>query len=263
MTSVSKTTVDRERIIQNVVDAIDHHLVPMAGEVVRVIYEDKPLERVTVSELFSAVGRTLVRKMGEERAADMAFALDELETEEARALRDDVFGTKVERVRAYRNGLQASYGNAVLATFGLSDQVPTTPHRLVPYAENVAMRLEKRELTQTPHPGMPIFDTKAMAAELRTMNKQLEEALEGVGREVREDQLARARRDQIRASSWRTYQALTTAVEGLFRLIERDDLADRVRLTNRRRAGLPEPVDMEFGDPQNTPFLAEPALDDA
>ncbi|MBI2569736.1 MAG: hypothetical protein HYV63_22255, partial [Candidatus Schekmanbacteria bacterium] len=40
-----------------------------------------------------------------------------------------------------------------------------------------------------------------------------------------------------------TYQGVATALEGLYRLAGRADLADLVRPTARRRQGLPEPAD--------------------
>ncbi|MBA2663236.1 MAG: hypothetical protein H0U74_13165 [Bradymonadaceae bacterium] len=265
MTSISKTTVDRERITKNVVDAVEHHLIPMADEVVGTICPQKPAQDVSVAEFLSSIGFTITRKMAAARQADMEHALDEHETNEARALRDEAFGTKTERMRAYRRGLQASYGDALLTTYGMGEPVPNVPHRLVPYADNVAMRMEKRPLVEAPRPGMPVFDIESIAVDIRTMSKALDVALAAVGRETREDQLARAKRDKAREDSWRTYQALTTCVEGLFRLISRDDLAERVRLTNRRRAGLPEPSDLEFGENDTTTPAnpALPALEDA
>lgn len=252
MSTVSKTTVDRERIIQNVVHAVDHHLVPNADEVVALIFSGQAPLQITPQELCTAIGRTLLQRMEEEREADMALALDEFETKEARMMRDEAFGTKSERMRALRSGLQASYGDHTLEMYGMKEAVPNTPNNLVPYAINVASRLEKRPITQPPRAFMPAFDSISIAADLRTMIHDLQHGIDQVGRETREDQLARAKRDEARDVSWRTYQALTTTVEGLFRLIGRDDLGDRVRLTKRRRAGLPEQEDLDF-DASGTP----------
>ncbi len=266
MSTVSKTTVDRERIIQNVVHAVDHHLVPNADKVLDAIFGGKAPAQITAQELCTAFSHTLLQKMQDERDADMALALDELETKEARMMRDEAFGTKAERMRALRNGMMASYGAATLEVYGLKEIVPNTPNALIPYAINVASRLEKRPITQQPRAFMPAFDSVAIAADIRTMAQALQHGLDEVGRETREDQLARARRDAVRDDSWRTYQSLTTTVEGLFRLIGRDDLGERVRLTTRRRAGLPESSDLDFdnADSTNTPTPQdEPATDPA
>ncbi len=270
MSTVSKVTVDRERIIQNVVHAVDHHLVPNAHEVARGIFDGNPPAQMTPHELCAAIGRTLLQKMEDEREADMALALDEFETKEVRAMRDDAFGTKTERIRALRNGLMASYGENVVEMYGMKEVVPNTPNSLIPYATNVASRMEKRPLTQAPRAFMPAFDSAAIAADIRVMTRDLQHGIDEVGRETREDQLARAKRDDARELSWRTYQALTTTVEGLFRLIDRDDLAERVRLTMRRRVGVPEDIDLTFDNSENKPALpsqdepsVEPAADPA
>ncbi len=249
MSTVSKVTVDRERIIQNVVHAVDHHLVPNAHAVAMGIFGGNPPAQMTLEEFCAAIGRTLLQKMEAERDADMALALDEFETKEVRAMRDEAFGTKSERMRALRNGMLASYGENTLDMYGMKEAVPEVPHRLVPYAINVAQRLEKRPIVQAPRAFMPAFDSAVIAADIRVMAGDLQHGIDEVGRETREDQLARAERDVARDMSWRTYQALTTTVEGLFRLIDRNDLAERVRLTSRRRAGLPEAVDLNFDDP--------------
>lgn len=264
MSTVSKTTIDRERIIQNVVHAVDHHLVPNADAALANIFGGNPPAHMTPQELCAAISRTLLQKMEDERDADMALALDEFETKEARLMRDDAFGTKSERMRALRTGMLASYGDLTLEMYGMKEPVPNTPNALIPYATNVALRLEKRPITQPPRAFMPAFDSVAIAADIRAMAHTLQHGVDEVGRETREDQLARADRDAAREDSWRTYQALTTVVEGMFRLISRDDLGERVRLTTRRRSGFPEKIDLEF-DESNAPSLDlteqnEPAL---
>ncbi len=263
MSGISKVTVDRERIIQNVIHAVDHHLVPNAEQVVAGIFGGQAPVHLTPQELCTAIRHTLAQKMEAERDADMALALDEFETKEARMMRDEAFGTKSERLRALRNGMLASYGEQTLEMYGMKEGVPEVPHRLVPYALNIAQRLEMRPLTQAPRAFMPAFDSAAIAADIRVMAEALQHGIDEVGRETREDQLARARRDAAREESWRTYQALTTTVEGLFRLIDRNDLANRVRLTGRRRAGLPEPEDLEFDDLTVDKAHNEPAREPA
>lgn len=262
MSTVSKVTVDRERIIQNVVHAVNHHLVPNAQEVAKGIFGANPPAQMTPEELCGAIGHTLLQRMEAEREADMALALDEFETKEARAMRDDAFGTKTERMRALRNGMLASYGENTLEMYGMKEIVPNTPNGLIPYATNVASRLEKRPLTQAPRAFMPAFDSVVIAADIRSMIRELQHGIDEVGRETREDQLARAKRDAARELSWRTYQALTTTVEGLFRLIDRDDLAERVRLTMRRRVGVPEEIDLTFDQPE-MPAQDEPVVNPA
>ncbi len=250
MSSVSKITIERERIIQNVVHAVEHHLVPNAEQVIAAMFDGQVPAQITPAELCKALGETLLKNLELAREADIALALDEYETKEARAMRDDAFGTKANRMRALRNGLLASYGEQTLDEYGLKNTVPDVPHRLIPYAINVAERLEKRPITKAPHALMPAFDSATIAADIRTLATHLQHGIDDVGRETREDQLARANRDAVRANSWRTYQSLTTIVEGLFRLIDRDDLASRVRLTSRRRAGLPEAEDLNFDKPE-------------
>lgn len=71
MTSVSKTTVDRERIINYVIYAVDHHLVPMADKVVGAVSPGKSPDSMTVTEFLADLARTLERKAAGGREADI------------------------------------------------------------------------------------------------------------------------------------------------------------------------------------------------
>ena len=68
----------------------------------------------------------------------------------------------------------------------------------------------------------------------------LKDALDAVAREERELQSTMSQRDEATARWTRTYAGVATILSGLAILAGLDDLAAKVRPTERKRAGIPE-----------------------
>jgi hypothetical protein len=88
-------------------------------------------------------------------------------------------------------------------------------------------------------------DPIAMADSLATHAEALRTTLGDVKREEREAQLTLQRRNAATTAWNATYQRVADTRTGLFELAGRTELADRVRPTARRRAGLTEAEDVE------------------
>jgi len=107
------------------------------------------------------------------------------------------------------------------------------------------------------------LDISKLVAALNAKSKELKDALDAVKREERQGQLTRSRRDQASNTVSARYQGVADAMTGLYELTGRADLADLVRPTARRRAGLVEEADVNAGGecatPRATPAASEPA----
>jgi hypothetical protein len=87
-------------------------------------------------------------------------------------------------------------------------------------------------------------DTKALGHSLEASVKRLRTALGDVRREEREAQLTLKARNEA-ATVWNTrYQGVADTATGIFELVGQADLADLVRPTARRRAGVTEQSDL-------------------
>lgn len=151
-----------------------------------------------------------------------------------------------------RNTLSGVYGSKILAPYGLSGETPDDADLLVTRAKNTESLLRTRELTEAPQQDGVSLNLTTLAKSLGSARARVETALGNVRREEREAQLTLKRRN-VALSSWNArYQGVADVMTGIYELVGRADLADLVRPTARRRAGLTEETD-------TTPPAEEPA----
>lgn len=124
----------------------------------------------------------------------------------------------------------------------------------------MAAQLENRPITEKPKQLGVKVDGKLLGQTLRVAAEQLEEALADVRREERELQLTQKRRNETMATWNARYPGVADVATGLFELAGRGDLADLVRPTARRRAGLTEEGDVvEEGGTEAAPAITPDA----
>jgi hypothetical protein len=91
-----------------------------------------------------------------------------------------------------------------------------------------------------------------LADQLAAGAAQVRDALGAWKQEEREGQTAMNARDDAETKLRRTYSTVADMFTAYASMAGLDAVADRVRPTARRRAGLPEPVDAEVGEPTVT-----------
>lgn len=123
--------------------------------------------------------------------------------------------------------------------------MPTDPDPLAQKALAAADLIETADLGA---PEIPV-DRPAVAAYLRASATHVSTSLDHVSREKREEQAARLKRDEADALLRRVYAGFADALAGLASAVGLVDVAQRVRPTARRRAGLPEEEDVVVADP--------------
>jgi len=262
MADVSKMVADRTAIARTVLSSIEVHGAEISADLTKILFPDGPPKNLTVEDFVNALHRSLTASVDELRAADLAHAQELADDEAPRAARDSAFTHLRDQVIGLRGTLASVYGPAVLKAYGLSGETPEDPNLLLHRAENTASLLASRPLTEKPKQEGVTVDVKKLGASLRARAKKLKDALDAVKREEREGQLTRSRRDQAATTISSRYQGIADTITGLFELTGRADLADLVRPTARRRAGIVEEQDggaeTMSEAPAETPAAGEP-----
>jgi hypothetical protein len=242
MAKVKKATADKARITRTVVSAAEKHGEEIAAGVEPLIFPEGVPAELTLAAVIVALGagldgiqkelerrdNLLVAELGEDTAASDAVVEKEAE------LRGSL-------VRA-RSGGEACFGTAALVALGLSEAVPPGIELLLRYADIAGGTIETARVE--PIAADMTMDRPAVAANIRTQTAALRAAIDHDVFEERDTQSARSKRD-VQAELWqRAYSGFADALAGLASAAGLSDIADRVRPTARRRAGIPEDIDV-------------------
>ena len=247
MSDVSKAVADRMRISRTVIASQEVHGPEVAEALGEVLFPDGPPEQVTVEVFLGALGKALSRAVDELSGADIAHAAELADDAEPREKRDAATIELREQLIGARSGLETVYGPAVVRAYGLAGQTPETSDLLIQYAATAAGLLETRPLTDKPkRPGIQV-SIEELAIGIRKTAKDLSDALGAVKQEEREAQLTLKRKNHATTMWSARYQGVADVLTGLYELTEQAELAERVRPTARRRAGLPEEEDLTTG----------------
>lgn len=254
MSTVSKGVADRMMIARTVTRSIDKHARTVAEGASPMLYleaEASPAKTQALESHLRVLGRALARTTDALRLADLALAGELADDQAPRSDRDaEEAALRAVLMRA-RNGVRASYGDDALTRVGLAAAFPDTPDSLVLYAQNAARLLADGEAGDALDDAFGL-DTQKVARSITNAADRLAHALESVETERREEEEARSARDSALARWQRTYSAVATAFSAMARLADESEIAERVRPTARRRAGLTEPIDEAPDDTENT-----------
>jgi hypothetical protein len=158
-----------------------------------------------------------------------------------------------ESIIGIRGTLEGVYGGSISRAYGLAGETPIEADELLHMATTAEELLRTRALTEKPLRIGISVDLKAIADDLKERITELRSALGDVRREEREAQLTREARNAA-LIAWNTsYQGIADVVTGILELAGQSALAERVRPTARRRAGLVEQADTEAEGEVATP----------
>jgi hypothetical protein len=133
-----------------------------------------------------------------------------------------------------------NYGPIVAGAYGLGATLPNDASGLLLLAGNVEHLLRSRPLTESAKNQSLKIDATLAANDVRDCAAALHTALGNVEQEKREAQLTQGAKNDAMATWAQTYPAIADGAAAFFALAGRTDLAQRVRPTARRRAGLPD-----------------------
>lgn len=247
MAEVSKAVSDLVAITRTVTWAIEVHGADVATALEGVLFPNGAPPNCDVRVFLSALRASLQRAADDAAAKDQAHAIELADDAAPRQAREESRTALREGMIGIRSTLEGVYGASILSAYGLAGETPSDTDTLVHAASAVEDLLRNRPLVEKPLRIGIMVDTKAIADDLQGRIAALRAALGDVRREEREAQLTREARNAAQLAWNRSYQGVADVATGLFELAGQSALADRVRPTARRRAGLAETTDAEEG----------------
>ena len=253
MADVSKMVSDRIAISRTVVSSLQVHGTEVSEALEKRLFPQGPPPHLTVAMVVEALGRVLEHASRDLASADLAHAAELSDDEAPRTARDQAIAGVRARLISIRGTLSSVFGAGLLSTYGLAGETPEDPELLAHRAANVAKLLAERPIVEQPNQDGVTVNAIALAHSLQEPMQRLTLALGDVRREEREAQLTLKARNESSANWNAHYQGVADTATGIFELVRRGDLADLVRPTARRRAGMAEQGDLP----------ASPAVDPA
>lgn len=206
------------------------------------LFPDGPPPALTLRELLLALVALILRVQTDLEAKDMFLAKELGEDVAARDARDEKQAKLRQDLVSIRALIESLFGAPGLSAAGLSGPVPSNNDVLIQRASSSANQIESKPLGSAE--GVTI-DSAVIAGKLRTSAQDFRTTLDFHKTEERETQLARAARDTQLDLWFQVYPGIADIFAGFAVIAGRPDIADRVRTTARRRAGEPEPADLE------------------
>lgn len=256
MAKVRKGTADKARITRTVVSAAEKNGEEIAAGVEPLIFPEGPPDELTLTALIVALGTGLDTIQKELERLDGAL-IEELDQDtaasEAVVAREDELRSALVRARS---GAEACFGTEGQVAMGLGEAVPSGTELVLRYADVAGPRIESARVE--PVSSDMTMNRPAIAADIRTRTAALRAAIDHDAFEVRDTQSARGKRDQQALVWQRAYSGFADAIAGLATAAGLTHIADRVRPTARRRAGLPEDIDVNPDPIDPDPIDADP-----
>lgn len=238
--NVSRMVADRVAITNTVVSAIKIHGPEIAAVVEKALFPSGPPNNLKVSDVLTALGAHLERTTSALVEADRAHTGELADDEGHRSSRDERAVDLKDLLGTLRANLSRSYGPMVAGAYGLGAALPDDASALILLAGHVENFLRSRALTEQPKNKSFKVDPLLAADDIHDAAEALRTALGNVEREKREAQLTQGAKNEA-MTAWSTaYPAVADGAAAFFSLGARSDLAQRVRPTARRRAGLPD-----------------------
>lgn len=259
MANVSAAVANWVAVVRTVETSVDQHGDAIAQGARAKLFPDDGAG-MELKPIVDAMGARLGADIESLRQRDIDLAAERADDAGSRKQRDDAVADGRLTVMRSRSVLEGAFSDDIVMAAGLSGQTPQDPDILAQYCDAAATSL--RRLTLPPAFGGLTVDPAALADRLSASATAIRSSLTATKREEREAQAADTARDEAEAALRRDYVAIAGAISALATLAGLDDVADRVRPTARRRAGVPEPIDTAPADGPTDAGPAEPVVSD-
>ncbi|HRI69991.1 MAG TPA: hypothetical protein PK156_37435, partial [Polyangium sp.] len=215
---------------------------------------------LTIAAVIAAIGAHLGRTTDALVAADRAHTIELSDDDGFRRIRDERALDLKELLSTLRTNLLRNYPSGVAGAYGLPAVMPDDAPALLVLAGNVESLLRSRPLTETPKNQSLKLDPVIAANDVKSSAEALRDSLANIDREKREAQLTQNTKNEAMAAWAKVYGPTADGAAAFFALGGRLDLAQRVRPTARKRAGLPdeEPAQPQNPEPTGNPTESTP-----
>ncbi|MCC6555630.1 MAG: hypothetical protein IT372_21930 [Polyangiaceae bacterium] len=196
--------------------------------------------QLTVAGVLQALHAVLARNRDRLSAADLAHAAELADDEAPRAARDEGLAGLRTLLTSTRATIANNFGPAVLTAYGIPSPIPDAGDLLLRTATLIEDKLRTRPLVEPSlQPGVTV-NPIAIANAIKEKLDAVSGALADVERERREAQLTLEAKTGALAEWSLVYPFVDAVTTSCYEVARRNDLADVVRPTARRRAGQTE-----------------------
>lgn len=203
------------------------------------------IDENTIRVFLDWLASTIEHKTEAMVTAELAYVTEQLDDPMVRARRDEAAVSALGGITRARMRIGSVWGDEGLVLYGMNKPLPRLPHEVAAYVRVVVDRLRKTPRTDPDGIG-GVVDTEILADALEGTLTPLRQALDDVNTEQRELHGTMLKRDAEVADWYEVYHGGATAMMGLYRMAGQREMAQRVRPTKRRAAGLePAPVEDE------------------
>lgn len=253
MAKITKMVANKRSITRTIVSSAEANHDALGKRLEDALFDGQPPAALTMADVVRAIGAKLQNHYTNMEEQDREVATEVAQDNIKRTRRDVIVERLRQRLISLRGMVEADFGNAAAAHLGLIGTMPSVPDQLVTHTNNVLRRIEDDFDDFKPlFPELGTADFAARSAAIAKDVANLSTAIAALDQDVRETQDVQNLRN-IAIDQWtKTYSPVAAILENLYRMADMPAHADRVRPTNRRRAGVPEPEDLEN----------EPAADD-
>ncbi|MBA2661466.1 MAG: hypothetical protein H0U74_04180 [Bradymonadaceae bacterium] len=237
---------NKRSITETIDSSVEVNLEVLGAKLEYLLFKGPPPQPLTMALVAKAISGVLIESYEGVEVLDREVATEVGQDRVKRATRDGYVGRLRQRLISLRGNIEADFGSAAVAHLGMAGETPSNPDQLITHSRNVVEQMAAG-LSDFP-PTLPDLEPLDLAARAEGITRDvahLERAIAALNKDLRETQDAQNKRN-LATERWnKHYSPVASIVENLFRLAEMPAHAERVRPTNRRRAGLPEPVDAE------------------
>lgn len=236
----SRMVADRVSISDTVIASVDNHGPEVAPLLDKLLFPAGVPANLDMAGVLGAIRQYLAQTTTNLVNRDTAHTLELVDDDPYRLQRDEAIVDLRAFLVSFRSTFSTNYSPEVASAYGLSAPIPDDANTLVRVAANIEELLRTRALTETPKKKSLTVHPIDAADDIKTSREAVESALAHVERERRESQLTQAAKNEA-MDDWSTrYPRTADTIAALFALAGRDELANAVRPTARRRAGLPD-----------------------
>lgn len=205
-----------------------------------------------------------LQELTEEMAQkEQAYVLESGDVVAPRARRDELVKQGREAIMGLRQQTRDLVGQDAPRRFAIPASTPVGVGEIVEALETISAAMAANPTQVSSSLGTTFNSTQA-AAGLSRLADEIRQALDDIATETREMEGALIDRNRTVTEWTRSYRATASTLSNLFLLAGHEELAERVRPSERRASGQrePTPEDLELGEPTDDPSeTVDPQVD--
>jgi len=232
---VSKQVANHIATARTVVSSVEHHGSIVIGPLEQELKKYVPVT-TNFSELFQGLSTYLKEVTQNMQNADIALAQERADDPQYRETRDKAIQDLTRLISRSKSVIPDS----LMVQYGVYGTTPYNPDELINYSLKILGLLkENPDSVNTTEDGFSVhIDVDSMIKVLTDSVNTLSNSLVNIKREEREAQASLENRNKKIAEWKNAYVGVASILSGFYQLAARVDLADKIRPTIRKTAGV-------------------------